>query len=217
MIERDPIEQHLAQCRSFTIEWSTKQNPPSTVSITGQMARIDLEIRKRWCTLFRENKPEGRTFNTCVKETKSMADALWTADLSREMAVVNPKGGGKGTLKTGRGALANAQKVARKGTTGKGDRPSKPGNGGKPSPSKGSGKGSLVMGSNIKVKNKMGKSARSRGSKSFCIFDNARGNCNKGDQCNMAHQCNLLIADNRVCEGNHSAQKHPGDVLTSRN
>ena len=215
MIERDPIEQHLAQCRAFTIEWSTKQNPPSTGSITRQMARIYLEIRKRWCKLIRENKPEGGTFNTCIKETKSTADALWTADLSREMATANPKGGGKGTLKVARSAMAGAQKVARKGS-GKGDRPSK-GGGNKPNPPKGSGKGSLVMGSNIKVKNKMGKSARSRGSKNCCIFYNARGNCNKGDQCAMAHQCNLLTADNRVCEGNHSAQKHPGYFLVSRN
>ena len=96
MIERDPIEQHLAQCRAFTIEWSTKQNPSSSGSITRQMARIDLEIRKRWCKLYRENKPEGRTFNTCVKETKSMGDALWTADLSREMSIGSPKGEGKG-------------------------------------------------------------------------------------------------------------------------
>ena len=74
----------------------------------------------------------------------------------------------------------------------------------------------MVMGSNIKVKTKMGKSARSRGSKNFCIFYNAKGKCNKGDQCNMAHQCNLLIGENRVCEGNHSAQTHPGDFLTAR-
>jgi hypothetical protein len=213
MIERDPIEQHLAQCRAFTIEWSTKQHPPSTGAITRQMARIDLEIRKRWCKLFRENKPENRTFNTCIKETRSTADALWTADLSREMTTANPKGGGKGTLKVARSALAGAQKGSRKGS----GKTTHKGGSNKSNQSKGGGKGSLVIGSNIKVKNKMAKSARSRGSKNFCIFYNAKGNCNKGDQCAMAHQCNLLTADNRVCEGNHPAMKHPGDFMVARN
>ena len=45
MLDREPIEEHLAQCRAFVLEWSTKQRPPRDATITSQLARIDLRIR----------------------------------------------------------------------------------------------------------------------------------------------------------------------------
>ena len=39
-IERECIEEHLAQCRAFAVEWSTKAHPPSMAAITQQMTRI---------------------------------------------------------------------------------------------------------------------------------------------------------------------------------
>ena len=100
MIDRVLIEEHLAQCRAFVLEWSTKTKPAEQGTITRQMARIDLKIRERWCKLYRENKPEGKTFTRCIKDTQSMADSMWTADLTREMEWRPLKGGGKGNART---------------------------------------------------------------------------------------------------------------------
>ena len=54
-IERPHIEEHLKQCQAFAIELSTKAHTPGNGAITHQLARIDLAIRTKWVTLYREN------------------------------------------------------------------------------------------------------------------------------------------------------------------
>ena len=58
MIERELIEDHLTNCRSFVLEWATKPRPQENGSITNQLSCIDMRPREKWTKLFRENKPE---------------------------------------------------------------------------------------------------------------------------------------------------------------
>ena len=98
-IECAPIEEHLAQCRSFILEWTTKGKGSSDHLVFTQISRIDLSIRSKWTDLYRENVPEGVTFARCMKKVASSAEQLWTTDLSRDMQppwTPNPiKGAGK--------------------------------------------------------------------------------------------------------------------------
>ena len=84
-IERAPVEEHLAQCRSFIIEWTTKGKGNSDHIIFAQISRIDLSIRSRWTDLYRENVPEGVTFTRCMRKVESAAEQMWSTDLSRDM------------------------------------------------------------------------------------------------------------------------------------
>ena len=90
-IELELIEDHLAQCRAFAIEWSTKQKPPMNSAITQQLVRIDLRIREKWAKLYREHKVDGKTLSKCIRECTTTADALWGDDLSKEMTYHIPK------------------------------------------------------------------------------------------------------------------------------
>ena len=111
-IERPLIEEHLAQCRVFALEWSTKAHLPGNTAITHQLARIYLTIRTKWVTLYRENRPDNITFTRCIKQTTPAADMLWNADLTREVEYA-PKGNGKGESKQlaeVRNVLANLKK-----------------------------------------------------------------------------------------------------------
>ena len=212
-IERELIEDHLAECRSFVIEWTTKSRAPRNEAVTQQLARIDMRIREKWCRLYMKNLPEGKTFSKCIRETLSTAESLWSADLSKEMPSGKGNGGSDGKKDQGgkfqkgeRNRKKTASKGAPKGANSKGGkRGSKGGN------SKGA--GSVSFGKPIKVKNgAMAKTARSKGDKSFCMFWN-EGKCTKGSSCTFLHSCNVLTAQNQVCMAKHMGKDHGGNSI----
>ena len=62
-----------------------RHTPPGKGAITRQLARIDLAIRTKWVTLYRENKPDKMMFTKCMKQTIPAAGVLWNADSKREI------------------------------------------------------------------------------------------------------------------------------------
>ena len=67
-IERGPIEEHLAQCRAFILEWTSKGGTTPGHIVSAQVSRIE--------------------------RIKSTADTLWSTDLSWDMhPVFNPRPG----------------------------------------------------------------------------------------------------------------------------
>ena len=97
-IERAPIEEHLAQCRAFILEWTNKGKGTSGDIIFAQVSRIDLSIRQKWIDIYRSNVPEGITCNKCIKRTECTSETMWGTDLSRDMhpAFTRQAGPGKG-------------------------------------------------------------------------------------------------------------------------
>ena len=85
-IERSYIEEHVAYCRNFIVEWTTKSNGPSYQTVLTQVSRIDLAIRSKWTDMYRTNLPAGITFANCIPQTEATADNLWAADLTRDMS-----------------------------------------------------------------------------------------------------------------------------------
>lgn len=83
-VERELIEDHIANCRNFVLEWTTKPRPPDNSAIITQLSRIDKNIREKWCKLYRD-EVQAKTFSSCIRETMPMADTLWSADLTNEM------------------------------------------------------------------------------------------------------------------------------------
>ena len=213
MIDRELIEDHLANCRSFVLEWTTKARPPHNGAITNQLSRIDLRLRERWTKLYRENKPEGRTFSKCIRECIPTADSLWSADLSKEMS--SSKGDGKGRERPDpryrtpeRRRDPKAKKTPDR-TRDRSRHKEKTGKGG----SKDKDSKKIKPGTPIKVKNgKMAKSANKRDTKSFCRFFQI-GKCDKGDACRFVHTCNVMVGQTKVCEGKHPGMEHTGTTL----
>ena len=212
-IEREPIENHLARCRSFVMEWTTREGRQANpASVLRQLTRIDLEIRRRWADLYRANNPDGITYTKCIRMTEPTADGLWNADLTREILGSEPDAGkGSGKLRQEIDKLKARIETVKKGA-GKSSNSSAPKGGGK-SPKgdkkKGKGKGAVTTGNKVQVKNgKWAQGAKSRGSKTYCPFY-AKNSCKKPD-CKMAHVCNVLTSANRVCEESHPASEHAG-------
>ena len=219
MIDRELIEDHLAQCRAFVIEWTTMRSPPLNGAITSQLSRIDQRMREKWTRLYRENKPEGKTFSRCIRDCIPTADSLWNADLSKEM-----RGGGGGH---NRDIPSRPKKGAGKG----GDRakprapprtpdrrPDKRDNDRRPDKGrdtkKGSGSGT-TPGKSIKIKNgKMAKTASKRGTKNFCKFYSDK-TCREGDSCKFAHVCSVMETADKVCEGKHPGCEHTGKFVAA--
>ena len=165
--ERAPIEEHLAQRRSFILEWTNKAKGNSDQLVFTQISRIDLSIRSKWTDLYRENVPEGVTFARCMKKVASSAEQLWTTDLSRDMQppwTPKPtKGAGKLDKFAKQAAAASRKQrgAGRRGATSKSER-------------KGGGKGTGKTGKSVKLgqaatfSNQKVKTARSIGTKVFC-------------------------------------------------
>ena len=79
-IDRVCIEEHLASCRNFILEWTTKPNGPPYHIVLAQVSRIDLAIRGKWTDMYRTNLFAGITFTSCIRRTEATAENLWTAD-----------------------------------------------------------------------------------------------------------------------------------------
>ena len=215
-IDRSYIEEHLASCRSFILEWVTKNNGPSEAAILTQVSRIDHRIRTKWTDAYRANIPENVTFTRCIIRAESTSDGLWAADLTRDMqqgkggpsmaeirALLNAKGKG-----TGGGGGKNGTKNQDTKTT----KTTKGGaKGAKKDKSKGSG---LSMGPTVTVDNRKLKTVKSRGDKVYCSYYNSPKGCSRGKDCSFKHICSVLTAKGRVCEASHSATEHKGKAFS---
>ena len=211
-IDRRHIEEHLALCRSFILEWTTKGNAPPEATVLAQVSRIDHRIRTKWTDTYRANVPENVTFTKCIMRPESTSDGLWAADLTRDMQsgkggpsfadikaalAAKGKGGAKGAKGGNRGRETKVAKVTKGADKG--------------AKSKDKGKGAgLTMGQTLTVNNRKLKTVKSRGDKVFCTYYNSSKGCSKGDSCSFKHSCSVLTAKGRVCEANHSAAEHTG-------
>ena len=121
-IDRDCIEEHLASCCNFILEWTTKNNGPSYQTVPAQVSRIDLAIRSQWTDMYRTNLPAGITFTSCIRKTEATAEHLWTADLASDMSAGPPGPSLRDQReKVARAAAEKKKKGTRKGT-GKGSK-----------------------------------------------------------------------------------------------
>ena len=85
-IDRACIEEHLASCRSFIVEWTTTNNGPSYQIVFAQVSRIDFAIRSKWTDMYRTNISAGIAFMSCIRKTEATAENLWAADLPRDIS-----------------------------------------------------------------------------------------------------------------------------------
>ena len=158
-----------------------------------------MRLRGKWTKLFREKKPEGKTFSRCIRECVPTTDSLWSEEPSREMAT--RKGPGKGETATVDGfKKTEARRIGTRTEATKGGKVSG-GRNNKPAKSASKGQKRIMMGSPMNVKNwKTAKTANSRNSNPFCRFFNEK-KCKKGRDCRFAHVCNVLVAPDKViCE-----------------
>ena len=210
-VDRAPIEEHLAQCRAFILEWINKSKGNSDHLIFAQISRIDLAIRSKWTDEYRENMPPGVTFTRCMMKHKASAEQLWSTDLSRDMQPFpkHEKGEGKGA-KPDRFAKQTA--AAARQTKGAGKQ--------KKGAAKGTAKGvsktenSVKLGQPAFVANKKVMTAQGDGTKSYCSFFNKNG-CTKAE-CAFLHKCNVLTSPTTVCGKDHPASKHVGATVASK-
>ena len=215
-IDRRHIEEHLALCRSFILEWITKGNAPPEATGLTQVSRIDHRIRTKRTDAYRANVPENVTFTRCIMRADSTSDGLWAADLTRDMQsgkggpsftdikaalAAKGKGGANGAKGGNRGRETKVAKVA-KGTAK-----------GAESKDKGNGAG-LTMGQTLTVNNRKLKTIKSKGDKVFCTYYNSAKGCSKGQSCSFKHSCSVLTAKGRVCEADHSAAENTGNCFS---
>ena len=83
IIDLRPIETHLAECEKFVMHLATEQKRPKDEEILKQVLRIDWNIRTEWWRLFIKNEPRGRTFASCISETRSFAMQQWKQGFSQ--------------------------------------------------------------------------------------------------------------------------------------
>ena len=214
MIERECIEEHIAKCRRFVLEWVTKTPPPRTDNVLRQLIRIDVTIRQKWVDLYRTNEPPGITFTACVQQIAPVADGLWTADLTQLIHLDGGKATGKGSKTENKLAHVEkqlkAEREKRKSPKGK----DRGGSKGAEKSTKGKGKG-VHPGGKLKLKDgRMAQLAKARGDKKFCPFYGRENSCRKeAGKCEGKHICAVMTAAGRICEQNHPSSDHTGAIL----
>ena len=83
MVETYPIKDHICECRTFILEWTNRNNRPTDAKILAQVKRVDICIRKEWWKTFVLNKPEGRTFTSCILEVdRTFGKLQWNHDFA---------------------------------------------------------------------------------------------------------------------------------------
>ena len=96
-VARGPLEEHLANCRSFVLQWINTQRPPTEHLIVQQLARIDLSVRRRWWIIYREPENLEKTFTFCMKSNEDFAAQMWRADITVQMYPPSYRGDGPRT------------------------------------------------------------------------------------------------------------------------
>ena len=222
MVHRKHIDDHIGRCRLFVIDWCNRSNRPSDAKIISEVKRVDMNIRRKWWTLFVENDPQGRTFTSCMKEAVSYCEQQWDQNFDSNLyAVLGPQrpnngngnnlnangdgGGGKG------GGLGSQLKT--RGTNAKKNGKSK--GGGKKGQNLGQSGQGLAKSFKIMsgwLGNKKVKVARNRGPSTYCRYYN-HGNCREGDNCRNLHRCHVVLPNGTVCHGSHPASEHRGKFV----
>ena len=219
MVDRKPVEAHIYDIRGFIMDWTTRSNRPSDALILESLRRVDMNIRKRWWDLFKENEPKGRTFTSCVLQTKFFAEQQWCQNFARDLlpspSTPPPRASGwdnnhdspfKDWKAKGKG---KAKTLWDKGGKGKGGK-DKGGKGGK---GKDAGQTGGFKETTTWIGNKKVKAARNKGGVLFCHFYNQQ-TCREGEQnCKHLHRCNVLIQGNKICGGTHPASEHRGSTV----
>ena len=221
MIDRQVIEHHLAECRCFVMEWTTKKQRPDDMTIIRQLHRIDMLIRARWWTLLAENDPPGKSFTQCVRETRVYSDQLWAQDFGKLLLDWTPRTPSKRGRSGGRDSSPEKKTRRRHSPRrsprrsprgGRRDRPGgrQPSRDKKPDrePAKEKTLKTRTAGPAdkrilIALENKKG---------TFCAGYNGHKECTKTD-CRDLHKCNVMVSETEVCMGAHSAQSHTGKVV----
>ena len=198
-VDREPIEEHLANVRSFILTWYLKTKRPTDDKIIRQVARLDMNIRRKWWRSYRDDSEGKKTFTACILEHKAYADQQWDGDYEIQMyppweKTKPEKGESKGSWK-GKGASKGA---AAKGAAARGVA----------SPQ---GSRNNINTISVWCGDKRVKAARSRGSERFCAEWNAKGTCSRTN-CTEVHKCNILTSPTKVC--GHTA--HAGCAHTGR-
>ena len=214
MVDREPIEDHLHECRAFILNWTNRPNRPPDDAILQQLRRVEMNIRQKWWDLFCKNKPEGRTFTSCMLEAKFYAEQQWAVDFNlylgpaaQQQQKVQHQGanattaaakppGAKKTQFRGKGG----KKKKGKGK-GKGKNSGNQGGGG----NQNSGNTTTWMSGGKKVQ-----AVKKKGSQLFCHFYN-QSTCRDTDgNCPHIHRCNVLLPNGQVCNKAHPASEHTG-------
>ena len=84
-VDREPVEEHLANVRSFILTWYLKQSRPNDDKIIRQVARLDMNIRRKWWRSYRDDSEGTKTFTSCILEHRAYADQQWDGDYEIQM------------------------------------------------------------------------------------------------------------------------------------
>ena len=213
MVEREPIEEHLAHCRAFIIDWSNRKRKPADHQIMRQITRIDLNVRRKWWRKFGEDEPPGRTFTSCIIDSESYAEQQWDQDFELLMF----PGGATPMIQEDNdfaqdngwdGYATPKKKRKTKKEKGKGK-----GKGAKGKGAKGGAMGSAIAKMSMWLGNKKVSCARSNGTVNFCGQYNSKGTCKNGDNCKFTHKCTILTEAKKTCGGTHAACNHTGKTI----
>ena len=212
-IDRALIEEHLALCQAFVLQWVNRPKPPQDGLIVKQLSRIDKHIRARWWREYRDNP--SRPFSWAIRRTEQLADNSWSTDIS--FLMFPPRSTGNG----------NTDSPLRK-KRGRQGRATSSGGGAQAEPKrkgqrKGEGKGSsgrsgaATAGPRLRsekcpYKGGMAKCCIQQGDKRFCKFYQKEGGCTK-DGCDFEHSCWIMTGPNTVCGKNHAGCNHKGKFV----
>ena len=80
------VLEHLAQCKHFVLQWSTRHPPASSDRIMRQVVRLDMLIRN---AVARESIDKttivGRSLTSCWRSQDLYAKSLWAQDLHDQL------------------------------------------------------------------------------------------------------------------------------------
>ena len=197
-VDREPVEEHLANVRSFIITWYLTTKRPNDDKIIRQVSRLDMNVRRKWWRSYRDD-PEGKkTFTSYIIEHKPYADQQWDGDYEIQMyppweSKWEQKGDRKGDRKGKGKGDAKGQSAAAKGVA---------------SPQRNN-----ISTLSVWLGEKKVKAARSRGNERLCAEWNSKGTCTKSHR-QETHKCNILIAPNKVCGHTmHAGCNHTGRTI----
>ena len=230
MIDREPIEIHLAECRSFVTRWATAEKVPENEEILRQVSRVEMNIRQEWWKLFIENQPPGRTFASCIAETRPFAKQQWKQDFSMLLfpafSVNRRSWDDEWSQQSGEDEddedydePEDDYDPEEEQSASWGKRQWKRDERGvlktiqKRSHGNHGGSAEKLTTFAVWIGDKRVLVTRGSGTQRFCGQWNARGACSYGVDCSLDHKCNVMTNGDTACMGPHPACQHTGRVV----
>ena len=211
MVERELLEDHLHDCRAFILQWTNKPNRPPDADILQQLRRVEMNIRQKWWDLFCRNKPEGRTFTSCMKEAKFYAEQQWSVDFNLYLgpaAMQHQKGQQQQQQQQGLQVKTGVKtKLRGKGAKKKGKGKGKGAKGGAGQTGNA---GALRKTTTWMSGGKKVEAAKNLGNKLFCHFYNQNSCRDNTGNCAHLHKCNVILPGGKICNQGHPASEHTG-------